>query len=322
MLKKTIFLSALAVSLILPQSFAEAKTVTVEREGVSLTSYETDAATVGEFLLEKGIVLDKGMVPFPSASEALKEKADVVIKKGYTVTVKDGIHSYTRSATSNKVEDILKELNIQLGEKDTVTPPMDGTVKEGEVLRINRYKERIETQTKEVAFETVRRDNPNLDAGTERVVAQGAKGTMEEVVRIATVNGEETARIVLSSRVVKESKNQIVEVGSKPVENTINGKKYKKKIVMKATAYDPSAGKWTASGTRARVGVVAVDPRVIPLGTKLYIESADGFPTYGFAVAEDTGGAIKGNRIDLFYNTSGEANNFGRRNVVVYILEE
>ena len=321
MIKKTVLLSALAVSLILPAT-AEAKTVTVEREGAAPASYETDAATVGEFLLEKDIQLEKGTVPFPSASEALKEGGTLSIKKGYTITVKDGKQNYTRSTTSNKVADILKELNIKLGEKDTVTPPIKGTVKEGEVLRINRYKERTETVSRDVPVTVERRNNPAMDAGTERVVQQGEAARVEDTVRISTVNGEETARLVLSSRVVKDGKTQIVEVGTKPVANMIHGKKYKKKIVMSGTAYDPSAGKWTASGTRARVGAVAVDPRVVPLGTKLYIESTDGFPTYGFAVAEDTGGAIKGKRIDLFYNSRREACNFGRRNVIVYVLED
>ena len=89
---------------------------------------------------------------------------------------------------------------------------------------------------------------------------------------------------------------------------------------MKATAYDPSAGSRTASGTRARVGAVAVDPSLIALGSKLYIESTDSWPSYGYAVAEDTGGAIKGNRIDLFFNSNATANKFGRRTVKVYVL--
>ncbi len=107
---------------------------------------------------------------------------------------------------------------------------------------------------------------------------------------------------------------------------------YKASYMMMATAYDlsfESTGKVpgmpdygiTASGTKARVGVVAVDPTVIPLGTKLYIEYADGTGSYGYATAEDTGSAIKGNRIDLFFNTYQECINFGRRSVIVYILE-
>lgn len=96
---------------------------------------------------------------------------------------------------------------------------------------------------------------------------------------------------------------------------------YSKVYTMKATAYDPSAGTMTASGMRARVGVVAVDRKVIPLGTKLYIESTDSWPDYGYAIAGDTGGAIKGHRIDLFFNTHRTAMNFGRRNVKVYVLD-
>ena len=72
---------------------------------------------------------------------------------------------------------------------------------------------------------------------------------------------------------------------------------------------------------KAGPGVVAVDPRVIPLGTKLYIESMDGWPDYGYAVAGDTGGAIKGNKIDLFYHSSKTVRQFGRRNVRVKILK-
>lgn len=102
---------------------------------------------------------------------------------------------------------------------------------------------------------------------------------------------------------------------------------YSKVIECKATAYDDSYasnGKWgavTAMGTDLRPGVIAVDPKVIPLGTKVYIESTDDWPDYGYAVAEDTGGAIKGNKVDLFFKSSKTVYNFGRRNVKVYILD-
>jgi 3D (Asp-Asp-Asp) domain-containing protein len=91
---------------------------------------------------------------------------------------------------------------------------------------------------------------------------------------------------------------------------------------MIATGYDPgprSCGKyasgWTAIGMRAGRGVVAVDPRIIPLGTRLYVEG------YGYAIAGDVGGAIKGYRIDLGHNTYGEARQVGRRRVRVYVLD-
>ena len=91
---------------------------------------------------------------------------------------------------------------------------------------------------------------------------------------------------------------------------------------MTATAYTAGYGGadyCTGTGTTVRVGTVAVDKRVIPLGTRMYIVSADGSVVYGMAVAEDTG--VKGNKVDLYYNTYQECINFGRRTCSVYILE-
>lgn len=138
---------------------------------------------------------------------------------------------------------------------------------------------------------------------------------------------------VLSAEVVEEVVEKPAE---KPVEEPVAEEapaeksgdfSYSKVIDMSATAYDASYesnGPWgavTAMGTNLRPGVVAVDRKVIPLGTKLYIESTDGWPDYGFAVAEDVGGAIKGNKIDLFYESSDTVYKFGRRNVKVYVLD-
>ena len=101
------------------------------------------------------------------------------------------------------------------------------------------------------------------------------------------------------------------------VETSRGAERYTSVLTMEATAYLPSDGGGsgiTASGLWAQHGVVAVDPGVIPLGTRLYI------PGYGEAIAADTGGAIYGNRIDLCMDTYGEAMAFGRRMVTVYVL--
>lgn len=96
---------------------------------------------------------------------------------------------------------------------------------------------------------------------------------------------------------------------------------------MTGTAYTDSPSEnggytITAMGTPLRRGVVAVDPSVIPLGTKVYVVSTDGSYVYGTAVAEDTGGAIKGNRIDLCIPSASETDAFGRRSVLVYVLDD
>lgn len=106
--------------------------------------------------------------------------------------------------------------------------------------------------------------------------------------------------------------------GGQSAKNT-NGapSKYSKVITVEATAYssqDPGNGNYTATGSRLKKGIVSVDPRLIPLGTRLYVEG------YGYAVADDVGGAIKGHRIDLAYDSRSEALQFGRQTVKVYVL--
>lgn len=93
--------------------------------------------------------------------------------------------------------------------------------------------------------------------------------------------------------------------------------RYRKVIEARSTAYSPASagGNITCSGTRVRRGVVAVDPRVIPLGTRMYVEG------YGYAIAEDIGGAIKGNKIDVAFLSLDECYRWGVRNVKVYILD-
>ncbi|MDI6800125.1 MAG: 3D domain-containing protein [Actinomycetota bacterium] len=103
-----------------------------------------------------------------------------------------------------------------------------------------------------------------------------------------------------------------------PSHETPSDLKIKETLTLTATAYTPGydCGYITATGAKAGFGIVAVDPRVIPLGTKVYVEG------YGEAMALDTGGAIKGNKIDLCYETYDEAIRFGRRKVIVHILSD
>ena len=134
-------------------------------------------------------------------------------------------------------------------------------------------------------------------------------------------DGKQVSCVQLASSTVKEPVTEIVERGTKQpsVATTSGSLSYSRVLTVEATAY--SGGGTTASGMAAQVGRIAVDPRIIPLGTKLYITSADGTSwVYGTAVAADTGGAIKGNRIDLYFNSEAECNRFGRRSAKVYIL--
>ncbi len=98
--------------------------------------------------------------------------------------------------------------------------------------------------------------------------------------------------------------------------------RYTRTMTCLATAYYCKRPGTTATGTVARVGAIAVDPKVIPLGTKMYVVSTDGEYVYGYCTAEDTGGLIKGYRLDLYFDTYEECCGFGARDCIVYILED
>ena len=277
--------------------------------------------TVGDFLEKEGIILKNKDFVSPSVDEEIKGDMKVVITTPKSYHIKDGNKTLIAEANGYTVADVLENLNVKLNKLDRVSLPLDEIAKEGMTIKIDRVVvENVENKI-EIPFEIESRENAEMFEGDKNVIAKGEVGQKVESLKNTYVNGVlETAEVV-KSEITKDPVKEVVEVGTKKGTVAPNGKNAKRVIVMQATAYDPTAGSKTAMGTRARVGAVAVDPRVIPLGSKLYIESMDGFASYGYATAEDTGGAIKGNRIDLFYNSNAEANRFGRRNVRVYVLD-
>ena len=184
----------------------------------------------------------------------------------------------------------------------------------------------------EYSTTTVYNDEQFVDY--EQVVQEGSNGIKKSVYQEYYIDGQLVSKSLEEETILKEPVDEIVEVGTMDyqVATSRGGFRFATEFDMVATAYDlsyESCGKYpddpyygiTASGTKAQPGTVAVDPSVIPLGTKLYIASTDGSPDYGYATALDTGGAIKGNRVDLFMEDNTDALNFGIRQVKVYILE-
>ncbi len=277
--------------------------------------------TVGDFLKKEGIVLKNKDLVSPSLDKEIDKDMKIVISSPKSYHIKDGDKTLIAEASGYTVADVLDNLDIKLNKLDRVSLPLDEIAKEGMDIKIDRVVvENLENKI-EIPFETESRENNDMFEGEKKVITKGEVGQKTESLKNTYVNGVLETTEVLKSEITKDPVKEVVEVGTKKGTVAPNGKNAKRVIVMQATAYDPTAGSKTAMGTRARVGAVAVDPKVIPLGSKLYIESMDGFASYGYATAEDTGGAIKGNRIDLFYNSNAEANRFGRRNVKVYVLD-
>ncbi len=181
------------------------------------------------------------------------------------------------------------------------------------VITQSRFTEKLETQTTAISRNTVYKDDPDLETGNEQVQTEGLDGTTTKVVKITYFEGSEYSRETVSTETVPPLAKIILK-GTKIVWKSLDTPdgqiSYFGKLHVWATQYDshcPGCNEWTATGMRQGKGVIAVDPKVIPLGSKLYI------PGYGMAVAGDTGGAIKGNIIDLGFpdaHTSGWISHF------------
>lgn len=180
--------------------------------------------------------------------------------------------------------------------------------------------EKIEEQEIPDLYQVIRQPDPNLEKGVEETVQVGENGIKKATVRVKFEDGVKVSVDVLSEIVAVSAKPQIIRVGTRDTVDTSRGAmRFRDVRYMEATAYLPTDGSaegLTATGIAARHGIVAVDPDVIPLGTRVFV------PGYGMGLAADTGGAIVGDKIDLCMESSSEAWRFGRRTVKVYVLTD
>ena len=231
----------------------------------------------------------------------------------------------TEVLTAKKtVGDVLREQGVTLKPQDVVVPPLTAAVTEGMEIELGLVDRQVKTEKKKVPFATHTDYTDTLNAGEIIDIEQGKDGLEERETETFSLNGEEAFEKVLKSKVLVPAKNAKVLEGTAFKQKLYPLKKRArvwKTITLPATAYYPgpedtwpyTAG-YTASGLKAGYGVVAVDPRFIRMKTPIYVEG------YGYAIAADKGGAIKGNKIDLCFDTYEEAVRFGRKNVKVYLL--
>lgn len=274
----------------------------------------TFASNVAELLEKQNITLDPEDEVTPSPDTKLSEGMQITIKRAFPVKIAVDGKEITLKTRPKTVANILTKAKINLDEKDKVQPALGEYILGEAEINVIRVNERVTTEIRSIPFETVSRKDYNLPLGEKKVIQDGEEG-QEEVTTIEILENGKVVSTTTESKVIKAPKSKIVLTGTVQVASRGGVDfSYIEKKRMLATAYTHT-GNRTATGTMPRVGVVAVDPKVIPLGTRLYIDG------YGFARAEDTGGAIKGDKIDLFLDTSEETKRFGRRWVTVYILK-
>ena len=300
----------------------------VVNDQANTTTYMTTASTVGEFLETENIQVASHDELSVASDEVITDTLTLDIDRAVKVSVTDGTNEtndvYT---TADTVEALLKEQQLELSDLDRVEPGIDKTVTADMAVDVIRVEEVTDVVEEEVAFSTVRKNDSSLTKGKEQVVASGSNGLVEKRYTVVLENGKEVSRELVSEDVKKEAAQRVVAVGTKAIQQApsrgTSSAVAGKTITMEATAYNWDCATCngrglTATGYNLKAnpdGVIAVDPRVIPLGTKVYVEG------YGYAVARDTGGAVKGNRIDVHMRSISAARQFGRQTVKVTIIE-
>lgn len=226
--------------------------------------------------------------------------------------------------SAKTVGEALREQGISLKPQDVVVPSLSTPLSDGMEIDLGLVERKVREIKKIVPYDTHTDYTDTMNVGEIIDVELGKDGLDDQQIESFFLNGQEAFEKVVKSTVLVPAKNAKVLEGTALRQKLYPLKKralVKKTITLEATAYYPGpedtwpyASGTTASGLKAGYGVVAVDPRVIKLKALLYVEG------YGFAIAADKGGAIKGKKIDLCFDTYEQAVQFGRKKVKVYLL--
>lgn len=315
--KKIMISAVLILMLVLVTGFVWGqKSVQIIADGKKLT-VSTLTGNPEKILTQAGIQL-KEKDEYRLSTQKVKDNTVITVYRAVPVTITYQGKKSEMITGKPTVGELLTEIGLT-GEALRVEPNRDTKITADVNIKVVAIAENIIEREEEEHFQIVRQPDPTMEQGNEQIVEYGANGTKTVKIKEHFDDGVKVSEEVLEEKIIKPAIAQVVKVGARDTIDTSRGAmRFRRAVHMEATAYLPSDGNGagiTATGIAARHGIVAVDPNVIPLGTRLYI------PGYGMALAADTGGAIRGNIIDLCMESYGDAINFGRRTVKVYILE-
>lgn len=314
--------------------YLPARQITINDNGTKKDVWSTKA-NVADLLKDENITTRPQDVLNVALDTKLKNGLEVNINRAIQLSLQNGAKKDTVWTTKTKVSDLLAEKNIKLDQDDRVSPAKDSNLKEKMTVEVTYVNSKAEKKNEQVKFETVYKEDDSLNKGVEKVVQEGKNGKKVVEYKVTFENGKEKKRDVIKENVTSNKTDKVVVRGTKekvvatPVSNVSTssatssssssasstpsgGKTYK----MESTAY--SGGGTTAYGIKLSANpglkVIAVDPRIIPLGSKVWVEG------YGEAIAGDTGGAIKGNIVDVYFPNESQCYSWGRRMVTVKVL--
>ena len=290
------------------------KTVVLDVDGDQIT-LRTFSTTVGDMLLEQGVTLLEKDEVSPSVDTIMHKKTLVTVHRATELTIlADGQETPVRTM-KERVADVLEEYNIGIEPLDVVEPALESPVEQGMTVQVARVRTENIACDVPVKYEIQREYTVSLPSGSSRVTREGKEGKERQTWQITYRDGVEMLRQMIGQEVLEKPVDQILLCGSgTTVSRGGENIRFSRSINMQATAYTHT-GRNTATGVPPQYGTAAVDTSVIPFGTDLYVDG------YGYAKAMDRGSAIKGNKIDLFFETYEETAVWGKRWVDVYILD-
>lgn len=298
-----------------------------ERRSVSLAK-----GTVVDVLERTGITPAYDEVVEPALSTPIAENLTVKIYKGKKLSITADGKTDSVYVPNGNVCDVLAELGYKHSDDDILNVDRNSNIEYADKIVIKRVTYKNETETQSVNFETVKKNSKDVELGKTKVQTEGKKGEALVTKMCKYIDGKKVSSETVDTKITKEPVDKVVLMGTKGsnvsnpagtfTDNNGNTVAYSSVVTGSGTAYTAPAGSLTATGVTAYHGGVAVNPNIIPYGSKLYIVSTDGSFVYGYATAVDTGGALMAGTaiVDCFYNTYDECVNFGRRNVNVYIV--
>ena len=326
----------LALALVRQTAFAKTYVITDGDRVVTYTTFATDPA---EVLDQAGLTLEQYDTYTTQTGEGVEE---ITICRSQRVTVDYHGEEMTVTTFGETAGELLSRLNLELGEYDVLSHAPETQTSDGMVLRVDSVVKTQETYTAAIPHTVTYCNDVTIPAGTQEVLTLGADGELLCTADVLYVNGEEVERAVLSEAVTRAPVAEIIAIGT-GVEGEASDPgampviadgyitlptgevlTYSDTATIRATAYthtDAGCDMTTYTGTTVHKGTVAVDPRYIPYGTRMFIVSNDGAYVYGISVAEDCGGDIKGDRMDLYFPTFDECIQFGRRVCTIYFLD-
>lgn len=305
--------------------------------GTKKCTVKMTEGTVSDALKSLGIeVGENDIVSLPLSAPLSKDMNISVVQRVKVILCANGEEKEILMPKSYTVQDVLNHMRVSLGENDSVSEDVSSKIYDGMKIEVGNIKFEEVVRTETIEREVVVNTSSSMNEGETKVLEEGKDGQHELKIKQKIQNGEVVDEEILSDTIISEPVAKVMVKGTKKVasapaaepakvavSSTSDKKEVSKVIYGSATAYTASAGARTSTGARPVEGVtVAVNPKLIPYGSRILVESTDGSFRRELT-AQDTGGALrKGSAVvDIFMNSNSSCKQFGRKNVKVSIIK-